>query len=281
MKRTGLSTAVRKRGAARKAPARAATTENASEGHGTIVKPVSRAFQILRYLTETGVPVRAVQVARALDMHNSTCFTILRTMVVEGVLEFDPDTKTYRIGVGLLKLLGAALADNKRIAAVKPLLQGIARRHRVTATLWRVVSPNRIVLVATEHGPAARFQIQMGEGQRLPRLSGATGKLIAAFGNLGRDEAEKEFNSLRWGRPVSFDAYWRGVRQARKAGWAVDDGNFSQGVLIIDAPVFDRDGVMRYSLSTVTFKSQQGDADIAQVGSDLVTSSKAVSALLF
>jgi DNA-binding IclR family transcriptional regulator len=251
------------------------------ESTGSQVKPVSKAFHILRYLSETGVPVRAVNVARALGMHKSTCFNILRTMVAENVLDFNPDTKTYGIGLGLVKLLGSTLADSRRISAVKPLLHDVAQRFQVTATLWRQVPPDRIVLVAVEHSTSNDFRIHMGEGQRLPLLMGATGRLVAAFCDMSKSEIEAGFNKLRWGRPLSFDSYWRGVRLARKNGWAVDDGDMSQGVLIIDAPVFNRDGVLSYTISTVSFRGQQDEAAIARIGKDLVSRGEAMTDLLF
>lgn len=241
---------------------------------------MSRAFQILRFLSETGVPVRAVTVARAVGMHNSTCFNILRTMVAEGVLEFHPESKTYSIGIGLVKLLGSTLADNNRVGAVMPLLHDIAERFGVTATLWRRVPPDRIVLVAVAYTPGG-FRIHMGEGQRLPMLGGATGRLVAAFGDLTREQVEEGFRKVRWGRPLSFDSYWRGVRAAKKNGFAVDDGDFSQGVLIIDAPVFDHDDELAYSISTVAFRASQDEATIARIGKELMAVSRKMTSLLF
>ncbi len=258
----------------------AVSRETWGEGPGSQVKPVSRAFQILRYLSETGVPVRAVTVARAMGMHNSTCFNILRTMVSEGILDFHAESKTYSIGIGLVKLLGSTLADSNRIGAVTPLLHDIAERFGVTATLWRRVPPDRIVLVAVAYTPGG-FRIHMGEGQRLPMLSGATGRLVAAFGDLTRQQVEEGFRKVRWGRPLSFESYWRGVRLAKKNGWAVDDGDFSQGVLIIDAPVFNRLGELAYSVSTVSFRAQQDEAMIARIGKELVAASRKMTDLLF
>ena len=176
--------------------------------------------------------------------------------------------------------LGSTLADNNRISAVMPLLHDIAERFRVTATLWRRVPPDRIVLVAVAYTPGG-FRIHMGEGQRLPIFSGATGRLIAAFGEYTKDEVEEGFRKVRWGRPLSFETYWRGARLAKKNGWAVDDGDFSQGVLIIDAPVFDREGALSHSISTVAFRAQQDDATIARTGKELVTASRKMTDLLF
>ena len=39
------------------------------------------AIKILRYLTHTGAPERAADIARHLSINQSTCFNILRTLV--------------------------------------------------------------------------------------------------------------------------------------------------------------------------------------------------------
>jgi DNA-binding IclR family transcriptional regulator len=246
----------------------------------TLVKPVANAIRILRYLSRSGAPARAVQLARALGINNSTCFNILRTLATEGVLEFNAQAKTYSIGIGLVKLVDSTLSDGKRISAAKPILHEIAERYGVTATLWRRIFPDRIVLVGVEHS-RSDLRVHMGEGQRLPMLMGATGRLIAANGEMTRAEAEAAFVGLRWARPLSFDAYWRGVRQAEKQGWAVDDGYFSQGILSVAAPVFNEDDKVEYSISAVMFRGQRNEAGVNVLGADLLRYSEKLSKMVF
>ena len=47
------------------------------------VKPVANAIRILRHLSQSGAPERSVDIARRLSINHSTCFNILRTMVME------------------------------------------------------------------------------------------------------------------------------------------------------------------------------------------------------
>lgn len=244
------------------------------------VKPVASAIRILRYLSRAALPVRAIQVARDLELNNSTCFNILRTMAAEGVIEFNPQSKTYSIGLGLVKLVDNSLADGKRISAARPILHEIAERFRVTATLWRRIVQDRIVLVAAEHS-RSDLRIHMGVGQRLPMLMGASGRLATANARLDRTEAQEVFQKLRWARPISFEAYWREVRLAEKNGWAVDDGYFSQGILSVAAPVFNHDGHLEYSVSAVMFRGQRDDAGVSALGQELKKYTARLSELLF
>ena len=57
---------------------------------GVTVKPVVNAVRILRYLTQKGAPERAADIARHLAINPSTCFNILRTLVAEDVVDFNP-----------------------------------------------------------------------------------------------------------------------------------------------------------------------------------------------
>jgi len=244
------------------------------------VKPVASAIRILRYLSRASMPARAIQVARDLQLNNSTCFNILRTMAAEGVIEFNPQSKAYTIGLGLVKLVDNSLADGKRIAAARPILHEIAERFGVTATLWRRIVPNRIVLVAAEHS-RSDLRIHMGVGQRLPLLMGASGRLATANANLDKSEAQEVFRKLRWARPISFEAYWREVRLAEKNGWSVDDGYFSQGILSVAAPVFNHDGHLEYSVSAVMFRGQRDEKGVNALGEELKRYTARLSQLLF
>ena len=79
---------------------------------GVIVKPVVNAVRILRYLTQKGSPERAADIARQLAINPSTCFNILRTLVSEDVVDFNPLSKTYSAGLGLARLMEQAGLSN-------------------------------------------------------------------------------------------------------------------------------------------------------------------------
>jgi DNA-binding IclR family transcriptional regulator len=245
-----------------------------------LVKPVANAMQILRYLSEAKLPRRAIQVARDLSINSSTCFNILRTLVVEGVVEFNSAEKTYSIGLGIVQLVGNKLVDRQHVSTVRPILRDVAERFRVTATLWRRLGSNRIVLVGVEHSPDD-LRIHMSEGQRLLMLLGATGRLVAAFGSLSKSELRAAFREARWDQPLSFAAYWQQVQEAARLGWAVDDGYFSRGVLIVAAPVFDPSGALAYSLSAVMFRGQCDAQGIARLGASLKRSASQISQVFF
>jgi DNA-binding IclR family transcriptional regulator len=244
-----------------------------------LVKPVRNAIQILRYLSDAKSSVRAVQVARQLSINNSTCFNILRTLVAEGLVDFDSAGKTYSIGLGMVRMLRNTLIGRQDFSAIRPILRDLAAKYNATATLWRRLGSDRIVLLDVEHdhGPV---RIHMSEGQHLPMLLGASGRLVAAFGGLSKSEVRAAYSRARWDQDLSFDTYWQQVQEAAQRGWAVDDGYFSRGVLIVAVPILDAEDSFLYSLSMVMFRGQYNAAAIARIGADLVRVASQVSKAL-
>lgn len=244
-----------------------------------IVKPVANAIRILRYLSRSGEPERAAEIARDLSINPSTCFNILRTLVDQGVLEFDSSAKTYSIGLGLLKLVESALVDSQRIQAARQVMSELAARFRVTVTLWRRVS-NRIILVGAEASPTD-LSITMSEGQRLPILMGASGRIFAPRLGLGEAELRAEFEQIRWARPFQFEDYWHEVQEGLKNGWAVDDGYFSNGIMTVAVPIFDANDNVSFALSAVMFRGTLSEENIPVLAAALREASAKISKVLF
>jgi DNA-binding IclR family transcriptional regulator len=247
---------------ARATPASARETETAKT---VIVKPVVNAVRIMRYLSETGSPARAITIARSLSINASTCFNILRTLVLEEVVEFDPLSKTYTTGIGLTRLVENFLTEGQRVAAAAPHMADLAAEYSVTMALWKRVAPERIVLVKNVSSPTD-LRIEMAEGQRLPMMMGATGRLFAPRLGLPERKLRAMFRTLRWQRPLTFEDYWQQVKLAQARGWAIDDGYFSNGVKSLAVPIDDRNGELAYTLVAIMFRSQLDEDRLEDLG---------------
>ncbi|MEA3001829.1 MAG: hypothetical protein QOH81_617 [Sphingomonadales bacterium] len=247
---------------ARATPAPAREAETAKT---VIVKPVVNAVRIMRYLSETGSPARAITIARSLSINASTCFNILRTLVLEEVVEFDPLSKTYTTGIGLTRLVENFLTEGQRVAAAAPHMADLAAEYSVTMALWKRVAPERIVLVKNVSSPTD-LRIEMAEGQRLPMMMGATGRLFAPRLGLPERKLRAMFRTLRWQRPLTFEDYWQQVKLAQARGWAIDDGYFSNGVKSLAVPIDDRNGELAYTLVAIMFRSQLDEDRLEDLG---------------
>jgi DNA-binding IclR family transcriptional regulator len=244
------------------------------------VKPVSNAIAVLRYLVKSRQPATVTQLSRQLSINPSTCFNILRTLVLEGLVEFDAAAKSYSGGLGIVKLAAGALAERERLASLRPKLHEVAQSYGVTLLLWRRVGDERMLLVWVENS-SADLQIHLRAGQRLPFLIGSTGRAVAGHLGLSRQQLREKFRVLRWARRLSFEEYWRDVQLAKERGWAVDEGYFATGTTTVGAPVFDPAGEVSHALAAIMFRDQHEPATIRRISQDLIRLSAAVSALLY
>lgn len=65
---------------------------------------VTRAVAILRALGQSPEPLGVNAIANQLGLIPSTCLHILRVLVAEQLVAFDPDNKKYTYGAGILTI---------------------------------------------------------------------------------------------------------------------------------------------------------------------------------
>jgi len=93
----------------------AAISDESARGErvGRRVRPVpavTRAVAILRLLGRSEEALGVHAIARALTLIPSTCLHILRVLVAEGLVAFDPESKRYRAGAGAFAFLPSGIA---------------------------------------------------------------------------------------------------------------------------------------------------------------------------
>ena len=216
-------------------------------------------LKVIRYLVQARSPVGVSQVARDIQISPSTCFNLLRTLVQEHLVDFDPTTKNYSISYGLLELTKGMIEKDQVVQYLIPSLTKMAVSHRVTVTLWRRVGDDRVVLVERADAESA-VRIHMSVGQRLPIFVGALGRCMAAFSGLPKEDIRRNFNALRWESPPEFDEYWDDLEDTRSKGFAIDRDHFVRGITTLAAPVFDAVDMPVLVVSAIGFTGQFSDA---------------------
>ena len=243
--------------------------DDAKAGAGVkLVGAAAGAVRILQHLAHAPDPVGLTPLARALHLNTSTCLNLLRTLSSFGLVRMNAGAKTYQIGLGVLDLARGVLSLGGAAALVQPMMREVALRHGITVTLWRRVSADRMVL--THIAETDRLmRIRMVVGQRLPSLIGAGGRIMAAHAGFDEAELRRRFEDLRWHRPPSFEAYLAQIEQARRQGWATDDGMHVQGTVTVAAPVMDDRSEVNLVCSGTMFSEQHDEATLPRIAEDL------------
>lgn len=235
---------------------------------GKIVGAVSNAVTILRHMSRSNLPTGATRIAKETGINPSTCFNILRTLVDEDLVHFDPVNKSYTLSLGMMDIAMGATVMGNDIGVVRPLMDVIARARKVTLSLWQPAGVERMVLILNSLG-ANSIRVQMATGQRLPILIGSTGRCFAAFSDMSRDDIKRRFDRIKWQTPIDFDTYLAQVDEARDQGWALDMGNFAAGVVSIGVPVLDHSGIAVMGITATMLTGQFDETEVSGIVDDM------------
>lgn len=253
--------------AARSPAPRSATAHRAAAKNLRQVPAVTRAIAILRLLGKTDAPLALNAIAQELDLIPSTCLHILRVLVAEELVGFDPATKRYVLSAGILAIARSILGKHGLSEEMQAPLDALARRYGVTAVGVEATGLEHMVVIAISRAESG-VRLHVDIGSRYPALISATGRCIAAFGGHEWAEIEARFGRLRWDRPPSF-AQWRDdVAVTRASGFAVDEGCYISGVTIIAAPVLTTSGA-RHCLVVIGVSEQLQRIGHATIGEGL------------
>ena len=97
------------------------------------VPAVTRAIAMLRLLSHNRAPMSLKSIAEELGLVPITALHIARALVTERLLQVDPQTKRYRLGVGMLPLARAVLENSDFPSLVRPKLDALSGHYGVTA----------------------------------------------------------------------------------------------------------------------------------------------------
>lgn len=255
----------------------------AGSGRGTdagkSVGAVLNCVKILKFLSRARAPVSLTHIVQELEINTSTGFNILRTLVQEDYVRFDPQGKVYSIGLGVMELARGAATVASDVNMVRPLMERIAREHNVTVTLWRRIAADRMMLVLEALG-TGNMRIKMSVGQRLPLLIGAAGRVMAPRSGLSREELERQFASIRWDHPLVFEDFMAQADEAAERGWGVDNGNYAVGTASVAVLIRNEQGGPLMACTATMFLNQFDAARAGGLAAELEEVSRALAPAL-
>ena len=231
----------------------------------TSAPAVVHAVRILRYLSRrkaAGVTI----IAHDTGISASSCFNILRTLVGQGLLKFNPRTKTYSLGVGMAEI-ASGLFGGSSLKAIRPSLDRIAGEYGVLLAIWHITIEEHLVLIDRIF-PDMPARLELPLMQRLPAFAGAVGRSVAAVQKVSDDVLRQRFRQVRWQSPPAFEHFRASVQQARVDGFAVDEGNLIRGVNSVAVTLRGPAGA-HLGISGITIAGQLSLKNLRRLGTDL------------
>lgn len=150
--------------------------EAAAPSRSAHAQTLSRGILVLELLADTPQPLSIAEVARALELHRSVVYRILRTLEDHGLVRRDAAGRV-RLGPGLAALARNVSRDLQQVA--QPELSRIAERFGLTAFIG-IFDRNDVVTMMSVEPRDVHASIAQRPGTRHAVNRGATGYAVLA-----------------------------------------------------------------------------------------------------
>ncbi len=207
------------------------------------VRSVRRAAAILKAFQPGETFLGVNELGRRLDLLPSTVHRIACSLAAEGLLEHDPETGKYRLGLEVLRLGRLSLAQRGLREQAVGYMESLAQRTGETVNLGALVDGQLLILERVESEHSLRAGAKLGEARAVHCTAG--GKALLSL--LPEAEVDRivESRGLTRFTPntiCSAADLKRHLAEVRHQGYAVDDEEGGLGIRCIGAPVFDHRG---------------------------------------
>jgi len=212
------------------------------------VQSVDRAVAILEILARDG-EAGVTEVARELGVHKSTASRLLAALDRRELVSQDTARGRFRLGVGLVRLAGAAGRSLDVVQESRPVCRALARQVGETVNL-AILSGRDALYLDQVAGPAA-LSPHNWAGQRIPLHATSDGKVLLAYLSQAelarcltpplRRFTDRTITTLDELSPV--------LAEVRQRGFATAVDELEAGLTAIAAPVRNEEGRVVASIS--------------------------------
>ncbi|MBR9885258.1 MAG: IclR family transcriptional regulator [Oceanospirillales bacterium] len=239
-------------------------TSSPSQASRQESKPSSleRMLSVLDLFTEE-LPVWSVDgICDAMGYTRSTAYRYTKELADAGLL-FQVEQGRYTLGARIIQWDRQLRLSDPLVRAAKLLEPELNDSADVA---WLICGLFKEQVVCVEQFGSLGRQVSYSRGTPRPLLKGATSKAILAF--LPNRQLmqlfvhySEEIKSANLGS--NWDEFKKSLRGIRQKGYAVTKAEVDEGVFGIAAPIFNPDGKVIGSLSSVQSIEDYNDAEIA------------------
>ena len=202
---------------------------------------IQKAVSLLDQLAEQSSTVP--ELSRRLGYPRSTVHKILTNLAELGVVQRNPGTHTYSLGLKLIELGNRAQLDLRVRRIANPFMESINKS--IDETVYLTVLGNGVVVYIDCVESTKRLRSYPIAGKKAPMHCTALGKAILAYLDdevVRRIISEKELQSLTPNTLTSAEALFEDLSVTRRRGYAVDNMESEDHLRCVACPIFDGDG---------------------------------------
>lgn len=244
------------------------------------IDAVGRAVQLLRAFLTPPHRFGVTELSQITGLSKNQVFRLLRTLTAEGLLNWDPEAKTYTLSYALTEFGAVASRGSSLVQAAAPVLDRLAQETGETINL--IARADEFTAICIDKRDSARLlQITAKIGARFQLHAGAVPKLLLAFSApasieryLAQCQPLQRFTPRTITDP---DALRAELAAIRERGYSVSDEDLDLGACAIAAPIFDRHGVVIAGVSIAMPAARFGAAERARYRAAVMAAAAEIS----
>lgn len=214
------------------------------------VQSVEKAIRVLDVLAQENRDMSLTEIAAALGWPKSTVHGLLATLREYQFVDQSHGTGRYWLGVKLFEL-GNQVARSWNI---RPLARPVMRRlnEAFGEMVQLAKEEDGEVLYIDKMESSQMMRIVSEIGTRLPMHCSGLGKALLAHKppeEVKRILKRRGMRAMTARTITTPQALEAELVRIRRQGYAIDDREIMEGLRCIAAPIFDRDGNVRYAVS--------------------------------
>lgn len=203
---------------------------------------ISNVIDVLRCFSIEEPLQGVTEIAVQVGLHKSTVSRILATLENENIVERDPLSRRFRLGLGIITLAGPLLADLDVRKVAHPVLQELSRQTGETAALvlWNETESISVEQVVSRSNVKHTSPLGTSYGTALS----ASVQVFLALEEEDRVRQLLASGTIQHPSPNSkgLEAYLTRLGDVRSRGYAVNFGETSVEEVGIAVPVHDHRG---------------------------------------
>jgi Transcriptional regulator len=220
------------------------------EDSSSHVKSVERALLLIDILTTKLDGMSLTEISRAAQWPKSTVHGLLATLRDYHMVDQSPENGHYRLGVRLFEL-GNLVARSWDIRSVA--LPAMRQMNKELGEMIQLATEDSgDVLYIEKLDSTHLLRIVSEIGARLPMHCSGLGKVMLAYKTPAEVKwiiSQKGMRRLT-SRTITDPALLeKELVKIRRQGYAVDDGEIMESLRCVAAPIFDKEGKVKYAIS--------------------------------
>lgn len=238
---------------------------------------LERGLQTLTLLSSKK-SIGVTELAKELNINKSTAFRIFETLQKFNMVEQNKSTLKYKLGPAILKLSENLYKNLNIISISKKYMMKLVEEVGESVHLCTLSNDSAVVIEQIMTN--SRLTVNAKIGHKEPLHSSSVGKcLLAFFDEDTKDQIIDRLDLIKFTDKTITNKQdlLKELEIVKEQKYAIDDGEISEDIKCIAAPIYNHQGEVLYSIGVSAPYARMGDDKVVLVKHKLIDTAKMIS----